>query len=71
MNRCLQTQVLDFKDRNVLASSKNFQLCSPKKTSSVLAQFGKINSDQYILDMRFPLSYAQAFAIGLSTMYWK
>lgn len=67
----VQSLVLDFRDRQVLASSKNFQLVYGKRPASVLCQFGKISKDIFILDMRFPLSFAQGFGIALSTMFWR
>lgn len=70
-NADLQTLVLDFKDRRVVPSSKNFQLVSAARPSEVLCQHGKLSEQVFALDIAAPLSIAQAFAISVSTVYWQ
>lgn len=63
--------VMDFKGRHVLSSSKNFQLVSPAKPSSVVCQYAKIGHSAFGLDFKFPLSVVQAFGISLTSLLWK
>jgi len=62
--------VLDFRGRNVLSSSKNFQIAGGAR-GGVVCQFGKVGPSTFGLDFNHPLSVAQAFAVALSTMFWK
>lgn len=70
-NEEMQTLVLDFKDRNVLPSAKNFQLFSETHPGKVVCQHGKMSQQTFALDFRAPLSTAQAFAMAVSTVYWQ
>ncbi|GBG72598.1 hypothetical protein CBR_g12171 [Chara braunii] len=72
----LQCWCLNFHGRVTVASVKNFQLvaandtqlaCNTSDHDKVLLQFGKIGSDQFTMDYRYPLSAFQAFAICLSS----
>jgi hypothetical protein len=70
-NEELQTLVLDFRDREIVPSAKNFQVvreCSPQR---VVCQHGKICSNTFALDFRAPLSIAQAFAMSVTTLFWE
>jgi hypothetical protein len=68
----MRSLVLDFKDRSVVPSAKNFQIVmAGKKANHVLCQYGKVGMDKFILDLRGPLSLVQAFALTLTTMFWK
>jgi hypothetical protein len=64
--------VYDFKGRVTEASIKNFQLIpeiSDKKGMTMrenVLQFGKRGSDEFILDLQFPLSIFQGFGLALS-----
>merc|ERR1711998_786517 len=62
--------VLDFKGRNVLASSKNFQLITAGRYDHIVCQYAKIGSNTFSLDVRHPMSVVQAFGISLSTLFW-
>jgi len=65
-----QSLVLDFKNREVSTSAKNFQLTLPEKPKRVICQFGKLGPNEFGLDVSHPLSMAQAFAIAMSTYFW-
>jgi hypothetical protein len=69
-NEEVDSLVLDFKNRSVVASAKNFQLSLKQKPDQVFCQYGKIGPSSFALDFRFPLSVVQAFAMALSTMFW-
>eukprot|EP00419_Tripos_fusus_P022371 CAMPEP_0172721132 /NCGR_PEP_ID=MMETSP1074-20121228/78388_1 /TAXON_ID=2916 /ORGANISM="Ceratium fusus, Strain PA161109" /LENGTH=358 /DNA_ID=CAMNT_0013546799 /DNA_START=32 /DNA_END=1105 /DNA_ORIENTATION=- len=69
-NEDVESLVLDFKGRNVVASAKNFQLALEQKPHHTLCQFGKIGNTTYGLDFKYPLSAAQAFGMAMSTLYW-
>jgi len=69
-NDDVESLVLDFKGRNVVASAKNFQLALEQKPHHTLCQFGKIGNTTFGLDFKYPLSAAQAFAMAMSTLYW-
>lgn len=60
------TYRLHFNGRVEVASVKNFQLENPEMPGEVCMQFGKVDSDRFHLDFRFPLNAFQAFAIALS-----
>jgi len=62
--------VLEFKGRTIAPSAKNFQLCLPDN-DEVICQFGKLGPQMFALDVRFPLSIVQAFAMAVSTMFWE
>lgn len=61
---------LNFKDREVVPSAKNFQLTLPQKPQSAICQFGKLGPNTFSLDVRHPLSIVQAFALAMSTTFW-
>jgi len=69
-NEQVESLVLDFKGRNVLSSAKNFQLALRQKPKHVICQFGKLGPTNFGLDFRYPLSVIQAFAMGMSTIFW-
>jgi len=70
-NAKVECLVLDFRGRDILASAKNFQLTLRQQPEFVICQFGKLSDDMFALDCRFPLSIIQAFAISMTTLFWK
>jgi hypothetical protein len=66
----VESLVLDFKARSMLSSAKNFQLALRKRPEHVICQYGKIGSNTFSLDFRYPLSVVQAFGTALTTMFW-
>eukprot|EP00667_Euglena_gracilis_P015589 EG_transcript_16232 len=60
------TFVLDFNGRVKRSSVKNFQLKENGKVP-ILMQFGKVSTDEFILDFQYPFNALQAFAIALSS----
>lgn len=69
-NNEVQSLVLDFKARKVMSSAKNFQLCLGQRPEHVICQYGKISSNMFSLDLRYPLSCIQAFGVSMTTMFW-
>lgn len=63
--------VLDFQPRNVLSSTKNFQLSCKHRPKHVICQYGKIGANTFGLDLRYPLSVVQAFGAAVTTSFWK
>jgi hypothetical protein len=70
-NEEIQTLVLDFRGRDVIPSSKNFQVACEGRPERVVLQHGKIAKNTFALDFRFPLSISQAFAMAISTVFWE
>jgi hypothetical protein len=66
----VESLVLDFKGRNVKPSAKNFQLALAQRPDHIVCQYGKIGSNTFSLDFRYPFSVIQAFGTALSTMHW-
>jgi len=66
----VESLVLDFKARSISSSAKNFQLSMGKRPEHVICQYGKIGTNTFSLDFRYPLSVIQAFGISLTTMFW-
>ncbi|KAM4825377.1 tubby-related protein 2 isoform 1-T1 [Thomomys bottae] len=59
--------VLDFHGRVTQASIKNFQIMLPNDPDYLVLQFGRVASDTFTMDFRYPLCPLQAFAICLSS----
>lgn len=66
-NEDIGSFVLNFNNRVNLASVKNFQLIDPNDDSNIVLQFGKAKIDEFIMDVQWPMSLFQAFAICLSS----
>ena len=66
-NEDLGSYVLNFNKRVNLASVKNFQLITPNNEEQISLQFGKASNDEFIMDVQWPISLFQAFAICLSS----
>ncbi|KAJ2303075.1 Tubby- protein 2 [Coemansia sp. RSA 2706] len=60
--------VLDFFNRVLMPSVKNFQLVKPEDVDYTVVQFGKVEEDVYSLDVRFPITPIMAFGIAISSM---
>merc|ERR1719424_145487 len=69
-NEEVESLVLDFKARNIQSSAKNFQISMAKRPDHVICQYGKIGTNTFSLDFRYPLSVIQAFGTSLTTMFW-
>jgi hypothetical protein len=69
-NEEVESLVLDFRGRRVVASAKNFQAVLSHKPHHVVCQYGKIGQNVFGLDLRYPLSLVQAFAIAMTTVSW-
>lgn len=65
-NEQLRAYVLNFQGRVKMASVKNFQLVDQENPHKVLMQFGKVDTNRFIVDFQFPVCGLQAFAIALS-----
>jgi len=61
----LQRFFLNFNGRVTMASVKNFQLIDGM--GNMCLQFGRTGKDEFILDVQWPLSPLQAFAVALSS----
>lgn len=75
--------MLNYIDRSIKRSIKNFQLISAKETlgnydydsstrddynDDIILQFGEINCCSFALDFKTPLSPFQSFSIGISSI---
>lgn len=58
---------INFQDRPLLKSTKNFLLVESKKSQKVLLQFGRAGQNTFNMDVCYPLSLFQAFSICLTT----
>lgn len=59
--------VLNFNGRVTMASVKNFQLVDPEEQNAVVLQFGRVGKDEFTMDLQWPISPFQAFAVTLSS----
>lgn len=66
-NEQVGAYVLNFNGRVTMASVKNFQLVDPEEQNSVVLQFGRVGKDEFTMDMQWPISPFQAFAVTLSS----
>jgi hypothetical protein len=63
--------VLNFHGRVTRASVKNFQLVNVEEPNRIILQFGRIEGEVFTMDVRYPMSIRQAFAICLSSFDYK
>ncbi len=63
----INANVLDFKGKAKVASVKNFVLMDPSEQDDVML-FGKECDSVFNLDVKWPLSLLQAFAIAVSSV---
>ena len=67
-NEDMEAYVLNFNKRVTMASVKNFQLIeSGEEEERVIMQFGRTGKDEFSMDVQWPMSLFQAFAISLSS----
>lgn len=66
-NEQVGAYVLNFNGRVTMASVKNFQLVDPEEQNAVVLQFGRVGKDEFTMDLQWPMSPFQAFAITLSS----
>ncbi|XP_077169187.1 tubby-related protein 2 isoform X2 [Paroedura picta] len=66
-NEETQSYVLNFHGRVTQASVKNFQIISDDDPQYIVLQFGRVATDVFTMDFRYPLCALQAFAICLSS----
>jgi len=66
-NEQVNAYVLNFNGRVTMASVKNFQLVDPDEHNIIVLQFGRVGKDEFTMDMHYPISPLQAFAITLSS----
>lgn len=60
--------MLNFQGRVTESSVKNFQLCSNETNEDVVLQFGRVGKEKFTMDVKYPLSPFQAFAICVACM---
>lgn len=62
--------VLNFQGRVTESSVKNFQLCSPhsEDPDEVVLQFGRVGKHKFNMDLRYPMSPIQAFAVCVACL---
>jgi len=59
--------VLNFNGRVTKASVKNFQLVRQDDEKEQIMQFGRTEKEEFSLDVQWPMSLHQAFAVALSS----
>lgn len=65
-NNEVGAHVLYFNGKATMASVKNFQLCTQNNEQRIIMQFGRIDKDEFSLEVQWPMSLFQAFAVALS-----
>jgi hypothetical protein len=66
-NNDVGAHVLYFNGKATMASVKNFQLCTQNDEQRIIMQFGRIDKDEFSLEVQWPMSLFQAFAVALSS----
>lgn len=59
---------MDFGGRVTMASVKNFQIVLDNDNNNVVLQFGRAGKDLFNMDVRWPMTPLQAFAICLTSL---
>ncbi|KAJ3256026.1 hypothetical protein HDU77_003440 [Chytriomyces hyalinus] len=59
--------VLNFNTRVTMASVKNFQIVHDHDLDYILMQFGRVESDKFTMDFKYPMTAVQAFGIALTS----
>ena len=67
----VKAYIQNFGPRVDSASVKNFQLIDSYDDQHIYMQFGKIGDNKYNLDVAYPCSIFQAFAIALASLDFK
>merc|ERR1712216_592644 len=58
--------ILDFRDRVTQASIRNFLAVRAEDEDDIVIQFGKVGDNSYTMDLSYPVSAFQAFAVSLT-----
>jgi len=66
-NNDVGAHVLYFNGKATMASVKNFQLCTQNDEQHIIMQFGRIDKEEFSLEVQWPMSLFQAFAAALSS----
>ena len=56
------------RETKTMSSVKNFQLFSDATGEDTVLQFGRVGKEKFTMDVTYPLSPVQAFAIVLASM---
>ena len=67
----MQAFVLNFNGRVDKASVKNFQLIDEYDDNHIYMQFGRVGQQNFNMDVAYPCSLFQSFAIGLTSFDFK
>ncbi|KAJ2280150.1 hypothetical protein EV176_001152 [Coemansia sp. RSA 451] len=59
---------LEFYNRVLVSSVKNFQLVHPEDVDYIVVQFGKVAEGVFTMDARFPMSPIMAFGVAVSAI---
>ncbi|KAJ2452781.1 Tubby- protein 2 [Coemansia sp. RSA 2336] len=70
-NAEIGTFVLDFFNRMLMPSVKNFQLVHPEDIDYTVIQFGKDSPNVFALDIRYPMNPITALGIAISSIQRK
>ena len=62
-----KSYVLDFHGRVTQASKKNFQIIDSNDPDHIILQFGRIDTDIFTCDFKYPMCAIQAIGIALSS----
>jgi len=69
MKIVFKSYYLNFIQRSIKSSIKNFQLIENNNSDNIILQFAESKKEnEYILDFQFPLTPIQAFGIAISSI---